>query len=111
MNVLTNMAIGIGAGFAAHHLEKPTHKVFGAEDIGKLAQYTEGTLLLIAVFSFFSKQIKLPILNKDMTQYEIDALSNEYWQKIIIALILTAFSVGGGTVLGYMKDGYNRMVG
>jgi hypothetical protein len=109
MNVLANMSLGIVAGYAAHYLESPTHKVFGNEDIGKLAQYTEGTLLIIAVFSFFSKQIKPPEWKPGITYTELNAAWRKYWEDSIIALILTAFSVGGGTVLGYMKDGYNRM--
>jgi len=111
MNVLANIAIGIGAGYVAHHLEKPTHKVFGDEDIGKLAQYTEGTLLIIAMFSFFSRQIKPPEWKSGITYTELNAAWRKYWEESIIALILTAFSVGGGTVLGYMKDGYNHMRG
>jgi len=111
MNIFANMGLGIAAGYAAHQLEKPTFKVFGPQDVGKLAQYTEGTLLIIAVFAFFSKQIKPPVWRQGITYIELDNEWAEYWQKSIVALILTAFSVGGGTVLGYIWDGYQKMRG
>jgi hypothetical protein len=69
-------------GYYSHKIERPTREVFGDGDINRLASYTEGTLLLMVGFQIIRDNRRDPLID---------------W-------ILSAFFVGGGTVLGYIEE-------
>lgn len=86
--VLASTAICAVVGLAAHQTDRLLCHVFGDKDIGKLAHYAEGTVLLAGAFTLLNRQ----------HHHELTP------DKSLADFILAAVSVGLGTLIGYVID-------
>lgn len=80
--MIAKMLLVVILGWMGHKLERPTRTVFGDHDLNRLASYAEGTLLLLIGF----------LIVRDRSRDDF------------IDFILASFSVGAGTVAGYIEE-------
>lgn len=98
--IVVNILSGIIAGFAGHALlEKPTKEIFSrSRDVTTLAQYSEGGVLVIGHFTACQMMRQ--------AEEKKRGLAGPCHVHAVADLMLSFLSIGLGTVLAYMIDGY-----
>ena len=105
MSILWRLLIGVGVGLAGHQSDKLLTQTFGNEQIGRLAHYSTGLLMVIGVYALLNARhdhATVPL--HAMTPIQFEVYLQRAQQESLADVVLAAVTTGLGVLGGYVID-------